>query len=285
MVAAPPSMQSLGKPLVDVIVGRGGPVLLSVPHSGRDYPADLLARARSGRASLERLEDPLVDRLVAGAIDRGVGAVIARAPRAMIDVNRAVEEIAPAAIIGRCGDAPTARARAGLGVIPTRLGGMGDLWRCPIDETEFERRLTVVHRPYHDALAQQLALLGETWSDVLLLDCHSMPPRPGDPNVVFGDRHGTSAAPWLVEAAEAIARGRGFDVARNAPFAGGHVVERHGRPRLRVHALQIEVDRGAYCQRDSRTPGVGFDRVAMLFEALCTDLGSALSRRLDDAAE
>ena len=285
MVAAPPSMPSLGKPLVDVIVGRGGPVLLSVPHSGRDYPADLLARARSGRASLERLEDPLVDRLVAGAIDRGVGAVIARAPRAMIDVNRAVEEIAPAAIIGRCGDAPTARARAGLGVIPTRLGGMGDLWRCPIDETEFERRLTVVHRPYHDALAQQLALLGETWSDVLLLDCHSMPPRPGDPNVVFGDRHGTSAAPWLVEAAEAIARGRGFAVARNAPFAGGHVVERHGRPRLRVHALQVEVDRGAYCQRDSRTPGVGFDRVAMLFEALCTDLGSALSRRLDDAAE
>ena len=285
MVAAPPPNPSPGTPLVEVIEGRGGPVLLSVPHSGRDYGADLVARSRLGRASLERLEDPLVDRLIAGAVDRGVGAVIARAPRAMVDVNRAVAELAPAAIIGRRGEPPTARARAGHGVIPTRLGGVGDLWRGAIDEHEFERRLALVHRPYHDALAARLALLAETWSDVLLLDCHSMPPRPGDANVVFGDRHGTSAAPWLVEAAETIARRRGFAVARNLPFAGGHVIERHGRPRLRVHALQIEVDRATYCQRDSRTPGVGFDRVALLFEALCTELGAALSRRLDDAAE
>ena len=91
--------------------------------------ADLLARSRFGRASLERLEDPFVDQLVAGAIDRGVGAVIARAPRAMIDVNRALDELAPAAIAGRRGDPPTARARAGLGVIPTRLAGVGELWR------------------------------------------------------------------------------------------------------------------------------------------------------------
>ena len=285
MVPALPPNPLRDKPLVEMIAGRGGPVFLSVPHSGRDYGAELLARSRLGRASLERLEDPFVDRLVAGAIDRGVGAVIARAPRAMIDVNRAVAELAPAAITGRRGEPPTARARAGLGVIPTRLGGVGELWRCPIDEEEFERRLALVHRPYHDAIAAQLALLAETWSEVLLLDCHSMPPRPGDANIVFGDRHGTSAAPWLVEAAESIARQRGFAVARNVPFAGGHVIERHGRPRLRVHALQIEVDRATYCQRDSRTLGVGFDRVALLFEALSTELGSALSRRLDDAAE
>lgn len=285
MVATPPSIPPRGTSLVEVIAGRGGPVLLSVPHSGRDYPAELLARSRSGRASLERLEDPLVDRLVAGAIDRGVGAVIARAPRALIDVNRAVAELAPAAIAGRRGEPPTARARAGLGVIPTRLGGSGNLWRGPIDEVEFERRLVRVYRPYHDAIAARLALMAETWSDVLLLDCHSMPPRPGEPNVVFGDRHGTSAAPWLVEAAEAIARRRGFGVTRNAPFAGGHIIERHGQPRRRIHALQVEVDRAAYCQRDWRTAGVGFDRVAMLFEALCSELGTALSRRLDDAAE
>lgn len=285
MVAAPPPPPPQGRLFVEVIAGHGGPILLSVPHSGRDYAPDLLARARSGRSILERLEDPLVDRLVAGAIDRGVGAVIARAPRAMIDVNRGLSELAPAAIRGRHGEPPTARARAGLGVIPTRLSGVGDLWRAPIDEAEFERRLDQVHRPYHDALAARLAALADTWSDVLLLDCHSMPPRTGEANVVFGDRHGTSAAPWLVEAAEGVARRRGFAVARNVPFAGGHIVERHGAPRQRIHALQIEVDRAAYCQRDSRTPGVGFDRVAMLFEALCSELGSALSRRLDVAAE
>ncbi len=285
MTPAPLLSPPAGTALVEVIAGRGGPVLLSVPHSGRDYHANLLAYSRLGRASLERLEDPLVDQLVAGVIDRGAGAIIARAPRALIDVNRALEELAPAAIAGRRGEPPTARSRAGLGVIPTRVAGLGDLWRGPISETEYDRRVALVHRPYHDALAAHLTAAAERWSDVLLLDCHSMPPRPQGAQIVLGDRHGTSAAPWLVEAAEATAARFGYTVARNLPFAGGHIVERHGRPQHGIHALQVEVDRSAYCDRDSRTPGPGFDQVAMLFEALAIELGALLSERLDQAAE
>jgi N-formylglutamate amidohydrolase len=113
-----------------------------------------------------------------------------------------------------------------------------------------------------------------------------MPPRgPGEANVVIGDRHGTSAAAWLVEAAEAIARRRGFSVARNAPFAGGHIVERHGQPARGIHAIQVEIDRAAYCQRDSRTPGPGFDRVALLFGALASELGDRLRQTTSIAAE
>ena len=37
MVAAPHLLPPPGTTLVEVIAGRGGPVLLSVPHSGRDY--------------------------------------------------------------------------------------------------------------------------------------------------------------------------------------------------------------------------------------------------------
>lgn len=286
MIALRPPLTTGNLPQIEDVAGRGGPILLSVPHSGRDYPPDLLDRARLGLASLQSLEDPLVDWLVAGAIDRGVGAVIARAPRAMIDMNRAASELDPAAITDRHGLPPTARARAGLGLIPTRLANIGALWRSPIDEAELEQRLATVHRPYHDTLESRLARLAARWSNVLLIDCHSMPPRPaGEANIVIGDRHGTSAARWLVEAAEAIVRRRGFIVARNVPFAGGYVLERHGRPDNGVHALQVEVDRAAYCQRDSRTPGPGFDRVAMLFEALAGELGGLLSHPVSAAAE
>jgi N-formylglutamate amidohydrolase len=278
--------QGTALPAVEVRPGRGGPILLSVPHSGRDYPRAVLARSRLGQSSLERLEDPLVDQLVQGAIDRGVGAVIARTPRALIDVNRAIDELHPAAIRGRSGDAPTARSRAGLGLIPTRLNGVGELWREPIAEAELETRLAEVHRPYHEAIARLLAERARQWSEIVLLDCHSMPPRPpGEANVVIGDRHGASAAPWLVEAAEAIARRRGFSVARNAPFAGGHIVERHGAPGRGIHAIQVEIDRSTYCTRDSRSPGPGFDRVAMLFEALADELGALVSHPRDLAAE
>ena len=286
MVAAPPPSPSGPAPQVELFDGMCGPVLLSVPHSGRAYPAELLARSRLGQASLEALEDPLVDQLVRGAIDRGTGAVIARAPRALIDVNRGLDELDPAAVAGRSGAPPTTRARAGLGLIPTRLTGVGALWRAPIGEDELERRLAEVHRPYHAALASGLAARAKQWSDVLLIDCHSMPPRrQGDANIIIGDRHGTSAAAWLVEAAESIARRRGFIVARNQPFAGGHVLERHGRPDAGIHALQVEIDRATYCKRDSRSPGPGFDRVAMLFDALVVELGDLLSQSLDAAAE
>ena len=40
------------------------PVLLSVPHSGREYPDWLIALATAGKPSLATLEDPFVDRLV-----------------------------------------------------------------------------------------------------------------------------------------------------------------------------------------------------------------------------
>ncbi len=177
-------------------------MLLSVPHSGREYDPALIARSRLGRATLERLEDPLVDRLVAGSIALGVGAVIARAPRATIDCNRAENELDPRAIAGRTGEAPTARARAGLGLIPTRLAQIGDLWRAPISESTLASRLAEIHRPFHAAIDAELAALSQRWTDVVLIDCHSMPPRPpGEADVVIGDRHGTRSAPWVTQAA------------------------------------------------------------------------------------
>src|SRR5829696_2636481 len=93
------------------------PVLLSVPHSGRDYPDWLVALAPGGREALAPLEDPLVDRLAWRALSRGLGAVIARSPRAAIDCNRAEDEIDPAVIEGRPGRPLTARARGGLGIV------------------------------------------------------------------------------------------------------------------------------------------------------------------------
>jgi len=261
-------------------------VLLSVPHSGNAYDSGLIARSRLGQATLERLEDPLVDQLIARSHASGAGAVIARTPRAAIDCNRSEDELDPRAVAGRTGDAPTPRARAGLGLLPTRLAVIGDLWREPISEAELARLVTEVHRPYHGAIDAKLKRLSERWSEVVLLDCHSMPPRPmGEANVVIGDRHGSTSAPWVSEAAERIAARLGFSVARNTPFAGGHIVERHGMPSHGRHALQIEVDRSCYCLRDSRTSGPGFERVSNLFEHLTRGLGELLAHRWREAAE
>ena len=274
----------LPPPIVHAPRGRVA-VLLSVPHSGRDYPPWLLANAMGGRRGLECLEDPLVDRLAWRAMAGGIGAVIARAPRAAIDCNRNCNEVDPAVIADAAGGAVGARARGGLGIIPSRTAPHGRLWRRPIDLAELDRRIAEAHAPFHQAVADALARLADRHGTALLIDCHSMPRRSGQAQVVLGDRHGASAAPWLAEQAAQIARTEGWSAALNDPYAGGHVVERHGRPERGVHALQLEIDRTCYLDRSQRSPGPGFDRAARLIERLAFGLGEALSAPDAIAAE
>ena len=279
-------MTSLAAPTVHPARGTL-PVVLSVPHSGRDYPDWLVALSAVGRPALASLEDPLVDRLVWRAMQHGVAAVIARAPRAAVDCNRHEEEIDPAIIEGRSPGRVSARARGGLGIVPSRTQQHGYLWRRSISRSQLADRLEQAHRPYHQAIDAELRRTVERFGCALLLDCHSMPPVPeGVPPIVFGDCHGRTAAPWVSSEAARIAGSAGFASALNNPFAGGHIIDRHGAPGRGIHALQVEVDRRSYLDSDLRHPGHGFDRVALLFEDLVTGLGSLLlGDRFATAAE
>jgi N-formylglutamate amidohydrolase len=263
------------------------PVILSVPHSGRDYPRWLVQMAGGGRPSLELLEDPLVDRLIWRALKRGCGAVIAQAPRAAIDCNRAEEEVDPSVIEGARRGRVSARARGGLGIVPARTPQHGYLWRRAVSPKQLEARLDQAHRPYHRALEEQISLLLDRFGVALLLDCHSMPPPPaGIPPIVFGDCRGKTADAWLSEKALDSARRSGFEAGLNDPFAGGHVIERHARAARGVHALQLEIDRRCYLDEALRVPGRGFDKVAKFIESLAVDLGEELiARRFATAAE
>jgi N-formylglutamate amidohydrolase len=263
------------------------PVLLSVPHSGRDYPDWLIALSAAGKPSLTTLEDPLVDRLVWRALQRGCGAVIARTPRAAVDCNRAEDEVDPSVIDGARRGRVSARARGGLGIVPARTQQHGYLWRRGISPKQLDERLSQAHRPYHEAIEAQLSLLVDRFGCALLLDCHSMPPPPkGVPPLVFGDCRGRTAESWISTEAVAICKRAGFEAGLNDPCAGGHVIERHSKPASGVHALQLEIDRRSYLDERLAKPGRGFDRIAGLIETLAIELGQALiGRQFATAAE
>ena len=264
------------------------PVILSVPHAGRDYGPHLLKATRLDQAALETLEDRLVDRLVWRATAAGATAFIARAPRAEIDLNRDAREIDPSLVTPTLPSATlvqSARTRGGLGLIPSRITGSGPIWRERIPRAELERRVETIHAPYHAALAAALGHARARFGEAVLLDCHSMPPRPrphgerdGIAAIVFGDRHGTTIAADLLDAALAAARALGYRASCNAPYSGGYIVARHGRPREGVHAVQIEIDRSAYLDKDLRTPGPGFEGVSRLIAAVVQALEAHVLR-------
>jgi N-formylglutamate amidohydrolase len=261
------------------------PVVLSVAHSGRDYPPWLVADANGGQATLQTLEDPLVDRLAWRALAAGLGAVIARTPRAAIDCNRAPADLDPAMVEPRGVGQTSERARTGLGLIPARTTSHGWLWRRRLRQEEAERRIEEAHAPFHDAIAKLMADQACGAGEVLLLDCHSMPPRRGQAELIVGDRYGRSAASSLTQETVRIARALGWSVAVNRPYAGGYTVERHGQPSAGSHALQLEIDRRCYLAADLRSPGPSFDRAARLIEQLATGLGAMLDDSRAVAAE
>ncbi|HEX8257901.1 MAG TPA: N-formylglutamate amidohydrolase [Allosphingosinicella sp.] len=269
------------------------PVVLSVPHAGRAYSDALLRASRLPRSKLEALEDRLVDRLVWRAVAAGAPALIASVPRAEIDLNRDEREI-DAAMVAPPPPARTLmaspRTRGGLGLVPSRISGAGSIWLQRLPEAELAQRIETIHRPYHAALADMLEQARRSFGVAILLDCHSMPPRSGGDAggaaIVFGDRYGTSIRPDLLHAALAAAERSGFTTACNAPYAGGFITTRHGRPAAGIHALQIEIDRSLYLDRELREPGPGFDAASHLVAAVVAAVGArALDTRQAIAAE
>lgn len=266
-------------------------VLFAVPHAGRSYPPALFAGAQLGARDLRRLEDPWVDALTEGVGSHGAWTLRTEWARAVADVNRAANELDPSAVAGFGASAlnRTAKARVGLGVVPTRMGTCL-IYRKALSRFEVEQRLNLAYRPYHERLRTALEDLSTRHPELVLVDCHSMPEsaqnKPGEPvDVAIGDFHGRSASSWLIDAIEEMVGAHGFRVARNRPYAGGYVTEHYGRPERGWHVVQIEIRRQLYLREERMTRHRGGARVSALFDALAATIGTMLrQRRIDPLA-
>ena len=264
---------------------RTAPLIFASPHSGRRYPADLLAQARAGLLSLRRSEDIYVDELFAGAAGHGALVLSASIARAYVDLNRDPAELDPEMFEERLPHAhahSTPRVQAGLGAIPRVTGDGTPIYRRKLNVAEAERRIATVHKPYHALLS---GLVGDTkaaFGCAVLIDCHSMPSSARgvhSPDVVLGDRFGASCHPSVTALAEVCLRRLGYRVARNAPFAGGHTTQTYGRPAHGVHALQIELNRALYVDERSLERTTGYMRVRADMGRLAETLATAALHR------
>jgi N-formylglutamate amidohydrolase len=268
------------------------PVLISVPHAARFYPEPMMALARLSIDQLTSLEDRYADLLCANAVADGHSAILAASARGWLDLNRAEDEVDSSMIVGHPGHGlPTrssTKVRGGLGLIPRRIAKGGEIWRGPLTAEDVRTRIEAVHRPYHDALSEGLRHRVDLFGCALLLDLHSMPPLSGfaPPHLVIGDLFGRSASAAVVDSAIAEVQRAGFRIARNAPYAGGYVLERHASPHNGIHAIQIEVDRSLYLNDQLDAPGAGLATMAQLIRRMANHLAETLrDGRLPLAAE
>ena len=264
------------------------PLVFASPHSGRHYPAEMLAAAAVGPEALRQSEDAFVDQLIAPAAEAGAALILARYGRAFMDLNREPWELDPAMFgdeLPAFAQGRTARVAAGLGAIARTASEGREIYARKLTFAEAQARVAKAHAPYHDALDRLLARARGAHGIAVLIDWHSMPeaaaktavtPRHGKGcDIVLGDRFGAACTRKLTDMVEKELEGMGYRVARNAPYAGGYTTEHYGRPASRTHALQIEISRALYLDEATLEPTEGLARLTADVGKLTTVLAES----------
>ncbi len=257
---------------------RQVPYVFSSPHSGRVYLPSFLAQSRLDEQTIRKSEDFLVDQLFAGVVEIGAPLLTANFPRAYLDVNREPYELDPNMFAGKLPrqiNARSVRVAGGLGTIARIVADSEEIYAGKLDPVEAIGRIETAYKPYHQALRNLLARTHVGFGYAILIDCHSMPSadgRPydrdgggeaaGRPDIVLGDRFGTSCASHVVHYARELLTDMGYRTVVNKPYAGGFITEHYGRPGEGLHALQIEINRGLYMDEARLKKTENFDALA-----------------------
>jgi len=262
------------------------PLVFASPHSGRHYPAEMLAAAALDEAAIRRSEDAFVDVIASAGPRYGAPLIEACYARAYIDVNREPYELDASMFedeLPAYAQARTARVAAGLGAIARVVAEGQEIYRRKLTFAEARRRIETVHRPYHAALQALIDEAKARFGYAILIDWHSMPSAAAaaasrgrrGADFVLGDRFGAACSASLAGAVERELEAMGYAVARNTPYAGGHTTEFYGRPVEGVHALQIEINRALYLNERTLRRHGGFDRLIRDVERLVQALAAA----------
>ena len=218
------------------------PLLLSLPHVGTAIP-DEVARTLAPRALALEDTDWHLAEVYDFARELGASVLVPRLSRYAIDLNRPPE------------NAPMYPGANNTELVPTRFFTGDPLYRegrVP-DEREIGRRRDAYWRPYHEALAAELARLVAAHGHAVLWEGHSIQAEvpwlfEGRlPDLNLGTAGGTSCAPSLRDSLSAVlAAQSSFSHVTDGRFKGGYITRQYGRPREHVHAVQLEMALSTY---------------------------------------
>lgn len=228
--------------LIEIVRGDG-PLVLGLPHTGTDIPAEYRARLNeTGRAIADT--DWHIDRLYAGLVPDATTVRIT-VHRYVIDVNRdpSGESLYPGQnTTGLC-------PLTDFDGLPIHLDGQAP------DADEVERRRDRYHAPYHAALAAELDRVKAIHGFAVLYDCHSIRSNipflfEGTlPDFNIGTKSGASCDPAIARAILAQCEAApGYTAILNGRFKGGWTTRHYGRPAEGVHAVQMELAQSTYMQ-------------------------------------
>lgn len=236
----------------DYVLNRGtAPLLVSLPHDGTAVPESIGARMS---AAARRVPDTdwHVGRLYEFAHALGASVIVPHWSRYVVDLNRdpAGQALYP--------------GRSETGLVPTTTFAGEPIYTAAApDAAEIALRRQRYWKPYHAALAAELARLRAVHPRVVLWDGHSIRSEVPMffagrlPDFNLGTAGGTSCSPGLQARLAAILQARAdggaghYSHVVNGRFKGGYITRHYGQPATGIEAVQLEMAQCVYMDEDS----------------------------------
>ena len=257
-------------PVIDIEAGSA-PLIVNVPHDGREVPAKINSKMTAEALALPDTDWHVRD-LYHFAADLGATITSARYSRYVVDLNRDPSGVSlyPGADTTEICPSSTFRHE------PIYADGK------PVTDEETQRRINVYWRPYHRKLSRVIEENRTRFGEVLLFDAHSigseMPRffKGRLPDFNFGTGGGASADADLTKTMFGILDSAdGYTSILNGRFKGGYITRHYGDPERGVHAVQLEMAQCTYMEED---PPFRFapDRANSVSSVLCDMLQAGL---------
>ncbi|MEO6688792.1 MAG: N-formylglutamate deformylase [Dokdonella sp.] len=223
------------------------PLLISLPHDGTVLPEEMAARMTPHARQVPDT-DWHVSRLYAFARELGASMIVPIFSRYVIDLNR-----------------PSDNASLYPGQNTTGLCPIVQFSGEPVYQAgaeprsdEIAARIETYWKPYHAALAGEIARLRRAHARVVLWEGHSIRsvvPFLFDgrlPDFNLGTANGESCSAVLQKKLVGVLDAqRDYTHVANGRFKGGYITRNYGRPDEGVDAVQLELTQLNYMDEDS----------------------------------
>lgn len=234
------------------------PIVLHIPHASTDVPAPWRSGITLDDDALAHELLLMTDRYTEELFDvDGASRVVFPVSRLVVDPERSAD------------DSREPMAERGLGVIYTRTAH-GDVLRPEPDAAGRSALLNAYYHPHRAKLMAAVAHSIAIYGSCLIVDCHSFPSRalpyerqPDDaprPQICIG-ADGFHTPREQAEELMALFRGKGYEVALNAPFGGALTPLEMYRKEPRLHSIMIEVRRDLYMDEKTGSMLPSFESV------------------------
>lgn len=220
------------------------PILISIPHSGIEIPADI--KTNYLPQAIEHIDDTdfYVDQLYNFASELDIIIIKAKYSRWVVDLNRSPQNT------NLYDD-----GRIITSLTPTTAFDGSDIYKNENhqpNQEQIKSRIRLYYEPYHQKVKDLLIAIRDQFGTALLWDAHSIRrhvptiQKEPFPDMILGTNDETSASKELIDVGLESLQSYNHTVTHNTPFKGGHITRSFGDPEKNIHALQLEMSKDCY---------------------------------------